>query len=301
MTRDSGRAVKDVHQLLEEKPGLVAIGAHNGLTGRLGENAGFDLIWGSGFEISASFGVPDASIITMSDLLRQCAVINETVSVPVIADCDNGFGNAINAAVAVRKFENAGIAGICIEDNAFPKRCSFYEGVRRELVPVEEHALKVKACRDAQESDSFFLIARTEALVAGEGIESALDRARAYAAAGAHAVLVHSKARDPAELVEFSRHWDGGVPLVAVPTMYDEISATTLHQLGYRIVIFANQGLRTAIKAMEQNLAVLRRTGRACELRDAMVDISHVSELVGLDRLRKDEARYLADTQEPVR
>jgi phosphoenolpyruvate phosphomutase len=288
--------MNDIHQLLREKRNLVAIGAHDGLTARLGERAGFDLIWGSGFEISASYGVPDANIITMSEQLRQCDVMNDAVGIPVIADCDNGFGNAINAAVTVRKFERAGIAGVCIEDNSFPKRCSFYEGVGRELVPLAEHALKIRACREAQQQDSFFVIARTEALVAGEGVDAALTRASAYAEAGAHAVLVHSKSRDPGELVEFARQWDGAAPLVAVPTTYDEISAESLHQLGYRIVIFANQALRSAIKAMERNLATLRAAGRAYELREGMVDLDHVFELVGLDQLRADEARYLTST-----
>jgi len=283
----------DIHQLLAHSQGLVAIGAHDALTGRLGENAGFDLIWGSGFEISASLGVPDASIVTMTQQLERCRMINEAVSVPVIADCDSGYGNAINCAVTARSFERAGIAGMCIEDNAFPKRCSFYGDVRRDLVPAREHALKVRACKDAQRSDRFFVIARTEALIVGAPVAEALERADAYVQAGADAILVHSKRRDADQLVEFAAAWKGRAPLVAVPTTYDSTPAETLHALGYRIVIFANQSLRSAIWAMERNLRVLRSAGRASVLRDEMADLDHVFELVGVGELRSDESRYL--------
>ncbi|WP_218010521.1 isocitrate lyase/phosphoenolpyruvate mutase family protein [Actinomadura chibensis] len=279
-------------RLLDQSGGLVAIGAHDALSARLGQNAGFDLIWGSGFEVSATHGVPDANVLTMSEQLRACQWMADTVRIPVIADCDNGYGNAINAAVTTRRFEAAGIAGICVEDSAFPKRCSFYEG-RRALVPAAEHALKIRACKQAQRSDDFVVIARTEAFIAGLGLDEALERARAYAEAGADAVLVHSKQAAPDELVAFAQRWSLPTPLVAVPTTYDQTSAAVLHDLGYRVVIFANQGLRTAIKAVEEGLALLRGTGRAADLRDRMVPLGRVFELVGLDDLRQDEHRYL--------
>jgi phosphoenolpyruvate phosphomutase len=273
--------------------GLIAVGAHDGLSARLAECAGADLIWGSGFEIAAAAGVPDANLLTMTEQLEQCALIARSVGIPVIADCDNGFGNAINAALTTRRFEAAGIAGMCIEDNAFPKRCSFYEGVGRDLVSASEHALKVRACKEAQRRDDFFLIARTEALIAGAGVAEALDRAGRYADAGADAVLVHSKKPDPAQMVEFARQWSGDVPLVAVPTTYDEVTAAELHRIGYGLVIFANQGLRSAIRAVEENLRVLLASGRAADLRDRMVPLSRVFDLVGLEQLRADEAAYL--------
>lgn len=290
---EMGKAIKP---LLASRSGLVAIGAHDGLSGRIGQNAGFDLIWGSGFEISASYGVPDANILTMTDQLRQCVIINQAVHIPVIADCDNGFGNAINAAAAARQFEAAGIAGMCIEDNLFPKRCSFYAGVNRDLASVPEHAGKIRACKDAQAGQDFFVIARTEALIAGGTVSEALDRAGAYAEAGADAILVHSKLAVPDQLIEFAEEWQLPTPLVAVPTTYDDISAETLQKLGYSIVIFANQSIRSAILAMEQNLRGLRSSGRASDLRESMVSLSRVFELVDVDGLRDAEAKYLPAT-----
>jgi phosphoenolpyruvate phosphomutase len=290
----SNSSAQRIRTLLSEKAGLLAIGAHDGLTGRLGQNAGFDLIWGSGFEISASHGLPDANILTMSDLVRQCQLISDVVDVPVIADCDNGFGNAINAAVTVQKLYRAGVAGACIEDNTFPKRCSFYADVHRELVPVAEHALKIKACRDAVPSDDFFLIARTEALIAGEDLSMALDRAHAYAEAGADAILVHSKQSTADELERFAAKWcDEPVPLVAVPTTYDTVPAEQLFQMGYRIVIFANHTLRSEIKAVETNLQRLRAAGHASILRNEIAELGHVFDLVGLPDLQRDERAYL--------
>jgi phosphoenolpyruvate phosphomutase len=160
---------------LMARPGpIVIMGAHNGLSGRIAEEAGFDGLWASGFEISASWAVPDANILTMAESLGAAKMMNDAVRIPTVADCDNGFGNAINVVRCVEEYERAGIAAICIEDNVFPKRCSFYAGVRRELSDVEEHAAKVRAAKATQKDRDFMVIARTEALIAGWGMEEAL-------------------------------------------------------------------------------------------------------------------------------
>mgnify|MGYP001346009017 CR=1 FL=1 len=184
MSTTPSRAARLRAALKKSGPLLVA-GAHNPLSARLVEEAGFDAIWASGFEISASQAVPDANILTFSENLEIARGIANAVEIPVIADCDSGFGNAVNVIRTIREYEAAGVAGICIEDNIFPKRCSFYSGSRRELVSVEEHAGKIRAAKAAQRDPDTFIIARTEALIAGWGREEALRRARAYADAGA--------------------------------------------------------------------------------------------------------------------
>src|SRR3989442_15359104 len=212
-------------RLLLRGPGIVlAAGAHDALSAKIAEQAGFEAIWASGFGISAVQAVPDANILTLTETLEAVRRIVDAVRIPVGADCDNGYGKAINVMRTASEFEPAGAAGICIEDNEFPKRCSFYSGVRRDLVPVEEHARKIEAATVARRDPGFAVIARTEALIAGLGLDEALARARAYARAGADAVLVHSKARDFGELASFARVWDGRVPLVAVPTTYPGVS-----------------------------------------------------------------------------
>ena len=216
-------------RLLLRGPGIIlAAGAHDALSAKLAEQSGFDAIWASGFGLSAVQAVPDANILTLTETLEAVRRIVDAVGIPVIADCDNGYGNAINVMRTAAEFERAGAAGICIEDNEFPKRCSFYAGVRRDLVPVEEHARKVQAASAARQDADFLVIARTEALIVGLGLDEALRRARAYADAGADAVLVHSKSSNFTELKDFSRSWDRPVPLVAVPTTYPAVDAAAL-------------------------------------------------------------------------
>ncbi len=279
---------------LLERPGVVlAAGAHDALSAKLAEEAGFDAIWASGFGISAVQAVPDANILTLTETLEAVRRICDAVTVPVVADCDNGYGNAINVMRTASEFERAGAAGICIEDNEFPKRCSFYAGVRRDLVPADEHARKIEAACSARRTPDFVVIARTEALIAGLGLEEATARARAYAEAGADAVLVHSKEPDFGELRRFGAQWDRAVPLVAVPTTYPDVGTEELAAAGFRMAIFANQPLRAAIVAMRDALRELRASGRASSVDDRIVPLEEVYRLVGVPELKANERRFL--------
>src|SRR5712692_5681237 len=280
---------------LMKRPGLVrTVGAHDALSAKMIERAGFDAIWASGFGISASLKcIPDGSFLTMTEQLAVTQNIVEAVAIPVIADCDTGFGNALNVMRTVQEYEKAGIAGICIEDNVFPKRCSFYAGVRRELVSIDEHAGKVRAAKSAQAAPDFVVIARTEALIAGWGQDEALKRAAAYADAGADAVLIHSKSPTFDELRTVSQQWSGRVPLVVVPTIFDSVTADELERHGFKIVIFANQVIRTSIRATRDTLDVLKREGRAEAVADRMVSLQEVYDLVGVTKMEEDERKFL--------
>lgn len=274
------------------QPSLV-LGAHDALSAKLAEEAGFDAIWASGFGISAVSALPDANILTMSETLDAVRRMSAAVNIPVIADCDNGFGNAINVIRTVAEYERAGIAGLCIEDNIFPKRCSFYAGVRRELVPVDEHARKIQAAKAAQDDPNFVVIARTEALIAGWGKHEALKRARAYAEAGADAILVHSKAASFEELQDFTADWDNVCPLVCVPTTYADTTADELSAAGFRLIIFANQALRAAVSAMRHALATLKAEERPAAVDDQIASLSDIYELVGVPALQANEQKFL--------
>ena len=287
--------------LLARPTVALAAGAHDALSAKLAEEAGFDAVWASGFGISAVQAVPDANILTLTETLDAVRRIADAVSIPVIADCDNGYGNAINVMRTVAEFERAGAAGICIEDNEFPKRCSFYAGVSRDLVAVEEHARKVEAAVAARRDPGFAVIARTEALIAGWGRDEALVRARAYADAGADAVLVHSKQADFAELAAFAARWDGRAPLVAVPTTYPDVGLDELLAAGFRLAIFANQALRGAIVAMRAVLGRIRETGRASSVDDRIVPLDDVYALVGVSELKANEQRFLFAGAQPPR
>ena len=218
--------------------------------------------------------------------------MNEAVRIPVVADCDNGYGNVHNVIRLVKEYERAGIAGISIEDNPFPKKCSLYPGERQELVDKDEMAGRIAAAKSTQVSPAFFVIARTEALIAGLGMEEALGRAAAYEAAGADAILIHSRQATPDEIRVFAERWKGTAPLVVVPTKYPDVTLKELGAMGIRMVIFANQALRASIVAMRATLAKMRRSG----LRSVQADIAPLDEvfrLVGQPGLEADDERFL--------
>lgn len=280
---------------LLKKPGIIrTVGAHDALSAKLIERAGFDAIWASGFAISASLKcVPDASFIDSSEQLAVERNMAEAVSIPIIADCDTGYGNALNVKRTVNDRERAGVAAICIEDNVYPKRCSFYAGVRRELIPIEEHCGKIKAAKAAQTVPDFAVIARTEALIAGWGQEEALKRAEAYAQAGADAVLIHSKSSTFDELRTVAKSWSGRVPLVVVPTIFDQVTAEELEDAGFKIVIYANQMVRASIRAMRDALAVIHRDTRPGSVNDQIVKLKEVYDIVGVPQMEEDERQFL--------
>ena len=280
---------------LLKRPGVIrAVGAHDALSARLIELAGFDAIWASGFAISASLKcIPDASFITSSEQLDVERHIAEAVSIPIIADCDTGYGNALNVMRTVNDRERAGVAAICIEDNVYPKRCSFYAGVRRELVHIEEHCGKIKAAKAAQIYPEFVIIARTEALIAGWGQDEALKRAEAYAEAGADAILIHSKSKTFDELKAVYKAWSGRVPLVVVPTIFDQTTAAELEEAGAKIIIYANQPVRAAIRAMKDTLDLIKKDTRPGAANDRIVTLPEVYELVGVPQMEEDEKQFL--------
>ena len=280
---------------LMARPGpIVIVGAHNGMSGKIGEEAGFDGLWASGFEISASYAIPDANILTMAENLHAARMMNDVTAIPVVADCDNGYGNAINVIRCIEEYERAGIAAICIEDNVFPKRCSFYAGVKRELSPIEEHAGKIRAAKQTQRDRDFVVIARTEALIAGWGMDEALTRGRAYADAGADMVLIHSKSKSPDEVLSFAKAWDRPeVPLVCVPTIYRGTKVAELHEAGFKMIIMANHAMRSSIKAMTDTLKTLRKEGYTGSVDDKVVPLERVYELIGVDKMKKDEGAFM--------
>jgi phosphoenolpyruvate phosphomutase len=270
-----------LRELLAEDTIIRAMGAHNGLTARLAERAGFEAIWASGLEISASYALPDQSLLSMTQFLDAAEAMDAATTVPVIADCDTGFGGPLNVAHAVANYERRGIAGICIEDKIFPKINSF-AAASQDLIPAVDFAEKIEAGKNAQVSEDFVLIARTEALVAGQDVDEALDRAHTYAKAGADAILIHSKSRQPREILEFASRWDLDTPLVSVPTTYNTIHESELRAAGFSVVIYANQGLRGAIRGIKASLAELARSGRGEAVEEQIVPMSEVFELQGM-------------------
>ena len=247
----------------------------------MAERANFDGVWSSSFEISASYAVPDASIITQSQHLAVARSMCTAVEVPVIVDCDTGYGDGFQFAHAVRRFEEAGVAGVCIEDKTFPKLNSFAPG-KQELASIDTFVEKLRAGKRAQRNPDFVIIARVEALIAGGDIHEALTRARAYADAGADAVLVHSKSTTIDELAIIAKAWDRPTPLVSIPTTYYQTTVEELAALGIKMVIYANHGLRCALAAMERAYAEIMRNGSTASIEDQLWPMKAVFELQGL-------------------
>jgi phosphonopyruvate hydrolase len=283
-----------LRQAISKQPLLRGVGARDALEAKLIAEAGFDFVWASGFAISASYGVPDASLISMTELLEATRSMAEIIDLPIIADCDTGFGNAVNVAYAVRKFEDAGAAAICMEDKRFPKDTSLLEGGRQELIPISEFSGKVQAAVETRRNKDLVVIARTEALIAGLGHEEALSRAHHYEEAGADCILIHSKAKDPAEILEFAKRWDGKAPLVIVPTNYPSLTEADVRRAGkIKLVIYANQLLRAAITAQQALLAEIRKAGGIHTVDKTIVPVSRVFELQNVAKMKEQEERYL--------
>jgi phosphoenolpyruvate phosphomutase len=264
---------------------VVAIGAHDALTSRLAEGYGFDAVWVSGLAVATmTYAIPDVNLTTMNETLEQAVRLDRATDLPVIADCDNGFGGLNNVVRTLVEFEAAGIAAISIEDNLFPKRNSLLGAdTKRELIPMAEQARRLRAAKAAQESDGFVLIARIESLIAGHGIEDACARADAYVDAGVDAILIHSRDKSLAEIDGFLSSWRGlgTVPLVAVPTLFPTFTDTDLRAKGFNLIILANQPMRAAVKAVEETLGTLQRERRASAVDGHIATVDHLFELVG--------------------
>jgi phosphoenolpyruvate phosphomutase len=270
---------------LEADRPFVAVGAHDAMSAQLIGSYGFDAVWVSGFGVATmTHALPDLNLTTMTETLAASVRIDGATDLPVLADCDNGFGGLGNVVRTVVEFERAGIAGICVEDNLFPKRNSLYTGEsKRELIPVEEQARRIRAGKQAQESDSFVLVARVEALIAGHGVEAACERADAYAEAGADAILIHSKDKSLSEIEGFLANWKGlgRFPLVAVPTLFPDYTDQELYDKGFSMIILANHPMRAAVKAMEEVLDTLSTERKAAAVDPHIAAVDHIFDLVG--------------------
>ena len=263
--------------------GLVRVaGAHTALGAVIAEQAGFGAVWASSFEISAARCLPDASLLSMNEYLRVAAEMQKVLSIPVIADCDTGYGNNLNVAHMVTEYAGAGITAVCIEDQTFPKINS-YADTTHDLLDITSFASKLTTAKESQPSPDFFVIARTEALIAGRDVAEALRRCRAYADAGADSVLVHSKSTSHDQVAEFLDQWDGRVPVTIVPTTYSHWHADEAARAGVSVVIYANQGLRTIVKALQGTYAQLLKDGCSAGLDDQIASVREVFDLQHLD------------------
>ena len=192
--------------------------AHNGLSAIIAEEAGFKGIWASGLAMSAQYGVRDNNEASWTQVVDMLEFMSDATSVPILLDGDTGYGNFNNMRRLVRKLEQRGVAGVCIEDKSFPKTNSLIDGATQQLCHIDEFCGKIAAGKDSQTDDDFCVVARVEAFVAGADTREALVRAEAYRAAGADAILIHSALSRPDQILEFATEWARRGPLIVVPT-----------------------------------------------------------------------------------
>ena len=272
-----GQALRRI--LTETSSPLIVAGVQDALSALIAEKAGFRAVWASSFGVSAAAGLPDLNLLSMTEVLDAIRRIRGAITIPLIADCDSGYGNELNAFRMAREFFRCGLSVLCIEDSPFPKRCSLYSGSGRRLEPMEGHAARLRALREGATEEAF-IIARTEALVAETGIQDALERAHAYVNAGADAILVQTKSTDGHDMMLFGQLWHNkSVPLIAVPTTYS-VSFTDLFAVGYRVIILANQLLRASINSMEMVAGALVFSERSDAVRHQISPLERVYELL---------------------
>ena len=279
-------------QLFKRERLLVAPGCFDGLSARLVEEAGFEAAYLSGGAVARSMGIPDIGLVTMSEVIERAAQVVAAVKIPIIADADTGYGNAVNLVRSVREFERTGVAAIHIEDQITPKRCGHLDG--KEVIPLPEMENKLQAALASRNDPDFLIIARTDARGV-HGFDDAISRGRAFGKLGVDAIFVEAP-QSEAELEEIPRALPD-VPLLVNVFKGGKtpmLPVERLQQMGYRIAIYPSETQRAAIHAMRQALGLLKREGTTEKMDDALTTFKERDKVVGLDEWQRLEKQYMA-------
>jgi len=270
---------------------LVSVG--DAITAKIIEESGFGGVWVSGFEVSARLGLVDNGCITMTEMLSTSKTVVDATSLPVFVDVDNGYGGIHNFIRTVKEFEKIGCAGICVEDNIFPKRNSLWGG-KVPLIPMEEHGAKIRAGKESQKRKSFIIIGRTEALIRGYGMKEAIRRARHYVACGADMILIHSREKSGEEALEIPKYWKSDVPLVIVPTKFPHVRNKELFDAGFSMIVLANQTERVKIKAIRDALKMIKEHDSLMPIEKGLsATLDDMRNLTPIKEVEEIERRYM--------
>ena len=291
------RKTTQLRRLLGSSELEFLLEAHNGLSARIVEEAGFRGIWASGLALSAQYGVRDNNEASWTQIVDMVEFMADVTHIPILLDGDTGYGNFNNMRRLVRKLEQRGIAGVCIEDKLFPKTNSFIDGERQELADIDEFCGKIAAGKDSQRDDDFCIVARVEAYIAGWDTREALRRAEAYRAAGADAILIHSAWSKPDQILEFASAWANRAPLVIVPTKYYSTPTAVFRKAGVSLVIWANHLIRSAVDAMQDTARQVFADQSLIEVEDQIASVKEIFRLQGADELAAAERRYFLDAR----
>lgn len=287
-------------QMLKSAQTEFIMEAHDGLSAKIVQEAGFKGIWASGLSISAAMGVRDNNEASWTQVLEVLEYMSDATEIPILVDADTGYGNFNNVRRLVKKLEQRSVAAMCIEDKLFPKTNSFINGEQQELANIEEFCGKIKAAKDTQTDEDFSVVARVEALIAGLGLDEALRRAEAYYKAGADAILIHSKIAKPDQILDFMNAWQNQGPIVIVPTMYYKTPTKVLEDAGISLIIWANHLLRSSIKAMQNTANQIYNERSLISVEPEIVSVKEIFRLQNADELKEAEKKYLPMIGESV-
>ena len=266
--------------------------AHNGVSARIVEEAGFAGIWASGLAMSAQFAVRDNNELSWTQVVDMLEFMSDATTIPILLDGDTGYGDFNNMRRLVKKLEQREIAGVCIEDKLFPKTNSFIQGEQQPLEDIGTFCGKIKAGKDSQSDDDFNIVARVEALIAGWGLDEALKRAEAYRQAGADAILMHSKQSRPDEILAFTQEWANRGPLVIVPTKYYSTPTDVFREAEISLIIWANHLMRAGIATMQSVAANIHDSESLVDSEGRIAKVSEIFRLQGADELLEAEKIY---------
>lgn len=269
----------------------VGVGVYDGLSTLLASRHAFDFLWVSGFSVSASLGLPDVGIIGPDEVLEVVRTARRVSSRPIVVDMDAGYGDAVKLHHVARDIVRAGATALCIEDNPVSKRCSLYDNVKRTLVTADEHCGRIRAARQGVLAAALpaAVVARTEALVAGLGLDAALERCHAYVAAGADAVFVQTVDPTGQEIIDFAGRWRRRTPILVTPTRYPKLRKADLFKAGISHVIYANQAVRAAHAAITEVFSSLARASSSIELEARITPVAQLAVEVGKDHVEELE------------
>jgi len=279
-------------QFLKRDKLLVAPGCFDGLSARLVEEAGFEAAYFSGGAVARSMGLPDIGLVTMSEVIERAAQVVSAVKIPVIADADTGYGNAINLVRTVREYERVGVTAIHIEDQITPKRCGHLDG--KEVISLPEMIKKLEAALASRADPDFCIIARTDARGV-HGLDDAISRARAFAQLDVDAVFVEAP-QSESELEQIPRALPN-IPLLVNVFKGGKtpmLPAERLEKMGYRIAIYPSETQRAGIYAMRQALSLLKRKGTTEAMDEALTTFKERDTIVGLDDWQELERKFLS-------
>ncbi|MGC4804617.1 phosphoenolpyruvate mutase [Micromonospora sp. DT233] len=280
-----------LRQLLTYGTSTQLMGVHDGMSTRIASAEGFAALWASGLCMSTALGVRDSDEASWNQLVALVGTMTQAADRPILVDGDTGYGNFNTARRFVRATEAVGAAGVCLEDKVFPKMNSFFGDAHR-LAPVGEFCGKLMACRDGLSDPAFMLVARTETLIAGGTVAEALDRAAAYADAGADAIFIHSRKTNVGEIADFCRQWGERRPVIIAPTTYHRTDMTAFRDLGIAGVIWANHGMRAAYAAIRDTCRTVLAEESVSGIEDRIAPLKEIFSLYQYEDLEREEQRY---------